>query len=58
MSADLAKRPTQEIDGFDYDDTTEGEDERLSSGLIIGEDQIHREANLGRPQRESTAFRT
>jgi hypothetical protein len=37
MSADLAKKPNQEIDGFDFNDATEGEDERVSSGLIIGE---------------------
>jgi hypothetical protein len=35
--SDLVKKSDQEIGNFDYEDATEGEDERLSSSLIVGD---------------------
>ena len=34
---ELVRKSTQMVDGFDYEDSTEGEDLPASSGLIVGE---------------------
>jgi hypothetical protein len=34
--SELVKKHNQEVDGFDYDDTTEGKEERLSGSLLVG----------------------